>query len=66
MKPTTKVTLSTAAAAAVSVAVWALSLAGVDVPAGVQGSATTFLVFVAGYAATERANRPAGRHERKE
>lgn len=54
MKPSVKVTAATGAAAVTTVAVWALSLAGVPVPTEVQGALTTLLVFGAGYMATER------------
>lgn len=49
MKPTNKVTAAAGAAAVTTLAVWALTLAGLEVPGEVQGAITTLLVLAAGY-----------------
>lgn len=48
-----KVTASVAAAAVTTVVCWVASLAGLDVPAEVQGAVTTILVFAAGWATSD-------------
>jgi hypothetical protein len=63
--PEKKVTAATLAGAIVTIAVWILKLAGVDIPAGVATAITTVLVGVAGYMAphTHRPDlaQPAGK-----
>lgn len=51
-----KVTAAAAAAAGTTVLCWAVGLAGLDVPAEVQGAVTVLLVFGAGWLT------PNGRH----
>lgn len=44
-----KVTVPALAAAILTLAVWLVSLAGVDIPAEAQGAATVILIAVLGY-----------------
>jgi hypothetical protein len=49
--PEKKVTAATLAGAVVTILVWVLKLAGVDIPVEVAAAITTILVAVAGYLA---------------
>jgi hypothetical protein len=48
-----KVAMSTLAAAIVTIIVWCVSLAGVEVPDLVQGALITIIVAIAGYVVTD-------------
>lgn len=56
-----KVTAGVLAAAVTTLLAWAVSLAGLEIPAEVQGAITTILVGVSGYL-TPSNNEP-GAHE---
>lgn len=58
--PTRKVAAGTTAGAASAVIVWALSLAGVDMPAEVGAAIATLLAAAAGYLVPDAS---AGKHE---
>lgn len=61
MTPSNKVQAAAAAAAVTTLVAWLLQLAGVPVPAEVQGALTTALVFLAGYFVSDK---PPGRYQR--
>jgi hypothetical protein len=48
-----KVTAAAVAAALVTIIVWGLSLAGLDIPEVVQGALITIIIAVAGYVVTD-------------
>lgn len=60
--PSNKVSAAAGAAAVTTMAAWLLSLAGVAVPAEVQGALTTVLVLAAGWLVTDK---PPARHEKE-
>ncbi len=53
MTPTTKVTVGALAGAVTIILVWAVSLAGLDIPAGVASAITVLVTFAASYLVTE-------------
>lgn len=60
MRINPKVAAGGAAGAVVTIAVWAVGLAGVQVPAEVASAATVLVTFAAGYLVP--ADRGAGKH----
>ncbi len=53
MTPTTKVTVGALAGAVTIILVWAVSLAGLDIPAAVASAITVLITFAASYLVTE-------------